>query len=55
MRVSASLVRRLARWCGSYPLVVVGLMMLACGSIANGVLLRAPPELLLLGRVHGFF
>ncbi len=42
---------RLARWSGSYPLVVAGLMMLAGGSIANGVLLQAPRELFLLGRV----
>jgi MFS family permease len=42
---------RLARWFGSYPLVVAGLTMLACGSIANGVLLDAPLELLLVGRV----
>ncbi len=42
---------RLARRFGSYPLVVTGLAMLAGGSIANGVLLHAPRELLLLGRV----
>ena len=30
---------RLARWSGSYPLVVAGLTMLAAGSIVNGVLL----------------
>src|SRR5262249_11915072 len=42
---------RLARWAGSYPLVVAGLTMLAAGSIVNGVLILAPPELLLLGRV----
>ena len=42
---------RLARWCGSYPLVVAGLTMLAGGSIVNGVLIHAPRELLLLGRV----
>ena len=42
---------RLARWSGSYPLVVAGLTMLAAGSIVNGVLLHAPPELLVLGRV----
>ena len=42
---------RLARSFGSYPLVVAGLMLLAAGSIANGVLVHAPRELLLLGRV----
>ena len=42
---------RLARWSGSYALVVAGLTMLAAGSIVNGVLLHAPPELLVLGRV----
>ena len=42
---------RLARWSGSYPLVVAGLTMLAAGSIANGVLIHAPLELLVLGRV----
>ena len=42
---------RLARWSGSYPLVVAGLTMLGAGSIVNGVLLHAPPELLVLGRV----
>jgi hypothetical protein len=42
---------RLARWSGSYPLVVAGLMMLAAGSLVNGVLLHAPRELLMLGRV----
>src|SRR5262249_44138972 len=42
---------RLARWSGSYPLVVAGLAMLGAGSIVNGVLLHAPLELFLLGRV----
>src|SRR5271156_5977724 len=42
---------RLARWCGSYPLVVAGLTMLGAGSLVNGVLPHAPPEVLLLGRV----
>jgi hypothetical protein len=42
---------RLARWSGSYPLVVVGLTMLGAGSIINGVLPYAPPELLAIGRV----
>jgi hypothetical protein len=42
---------RLASWCGSYPLVVAGLTMLAGGSIWNGMLLHAPREVLLLGRV----
>jgi MFS family permease len=42
---------RLARWSGSYPLVVSGLVLLAVGSIVNGSLLHAPRELLLLGRV----
>src|SRR5262245_6597293 len=42
---------RLARWCGSYPLVVAGLAMLGAGSLANGLLLHAPLELLVLGRV----
>jgi MFS family permease len=42
---------RLARWAGSYPLVVAGLMMLAAGSLANGVLLHAPHGLLAFGRV----
>ena len=37
---------RLARWSGSYPLVVAGLTMLGAGSLVNGVLLHAPPELL---------
>ncbi len=41
---------RLARWFGSYPLVVAGLTMLAIGSMINGVFLFAPPELLLLSR-----
>jgi MFS family permease len=44
-------VPRLARWSGSYPLVVAGLAMLAAGSLVNGVLPYASPELLLLGRV----
>jgi len=42
---------RLARWCGSYPLVVAGLAMLGTGSIVNGVLSHAPGEVLVLGRV----
>ena len=42
---------RLARWSGSYPLVVAGLTMLGAGSLVNGVLPHAPPELLVLGRV----
>jgi MFS family permease len=42
---------RLARWLGSYWLVVTGLAMLASGSAINGVLPRAPAELLGLGRV----
>src|SRR5262245_49846244 len=42
---------RLARWSGSYPVVVAGLAMLGAGSIVNGVLPRAPHELLGLGRV----
>jgi hypothetical protein len=41
---------RLARWSGSYPLVIAGLTMLAAGSLVNGVLLHAPRELLWLGR-----
>jgi MFS family permease len=41
---------RLARWSGSYPLVVGGLAMLWAGSIVNGLLLHAPFELLVLGR-----
>jgi MFS family permease len=41
---------RVARWSGSYALVVAGLTMLATGSIINGVLPRAPAELLVLGR-----
>ena len=44
-------VPRLARWSGSYPLVVAGLAMLGAGSLVNGVLPYAPPELLVLGRV----
>jgi MFS family permease len=42
---------RLARWSGSYPLVVAGLAMLGAGSLVNGLLLHAPLELFLLGRV----
>jgi MFS family permease len=42
---------RLAHWSGSYPLVVAGLTMLGTGSLVNGVLPHAPPELLALGRV----
>jgi MFS family permease len=42
---------RLARRTGSYPLVVGGLAMLAAGSFVNGLLLHAPFELLLFGRV----
>ena len=42
---------RLARWYGSYPLVVAGLTMLGAGSLVNGVLPHAPTELLVLGRV----
>jgi MFS family permease len=41
---------RLARWSGSYLLVVVGLAMLGAGALINGMLTFAPPELLLLGR-----
>jgi MFS family permease len=41
---------RLARWAGSYPLVVAGLTMVAAGSLVNGLLLLAPRELLLLSR-----
>jgi MFS family permease len=42
---------RLARWSASYPLVIVGLTMLAVGSLVNGVLIHSPPEVLVLGRV----
>ncbi len=42
---------RLARWAGSYSLVVAGLSMLATGSMINGVLPHAPAEVLALGRV----
>jgi MFS family permease len=42
---------RLARWAGSYPLVVAGLMMVAAGSFVNGLLLHLPREVLLLSRV----
>src|SRR5262249_8730396 len=42
---------RLARRFGNYPLVVAGLTMLGAGSIINGVLPFAPPELLAIGRV----
>ena len=42
---------RLARWSGSYALVVAGLTMLAFGSMVNGVLLHAPLGVLELGRV----
>jgi MFS family permease len=42
---------RLARWSGSYPLVVAGLAMLGTGSIVNGLLVYAPLEFLVLGRV----
>jgi hypothetical protein len=42
---------RLARWSGSYALVVAGLTMLALGSMVNGVLLHAPVGVLELGRV----
>jgi hypothetical protein len=42
---------RLARWAGSYTLVVAGLAMLAAGSVVNGVLLYAPRGVLELGRV----
>jgi MFS family permease len=42
---------RLARYCGSYALVVAGLAMLAAGSLANGVLPRVPSEFFVLGRV----
>ncbi len=42
---------RLARWSGSYALVVAGLTMLAIGSLVNGVLLHAPVGVLELGRV----
>jgi MFS family permease len=41
---------RLARWCGSYRLVVAGLAMLGAGSVVNGVLVHAPLELFLIGR-----
>jgi MFS family permease len=44
-------VPRLARWSGSYPLVVAGLAMLGTGSMVNGLLPHAPPELFVLGRV----
>jgi MFS family permease len=44
-------VPRLARRFGSYSLVVAGLTMLGAGSITNGVLPLAPPELLAIGRV----
>jgi MFS family permease len=46
---------RLARWSGSYPLVVGGLTMLAAGSLVNGVLRFAPPELFVLSRVLAGF
>jgi MFS family permease len=42
---------RLARWSGSYALVVAGLTMLGAGSLVNGVLIHAPSEVLVLGRV----
>ena len=42
---------RVARWSGSYPLVVAGLTMLGAGSLVNGVLAHAPAELLGLGRI----
>ena len=42
---------RLARWAGSYVLVVVGLGLLFAGSIVNGVLSSEPIEVLQLGRV----
>jgi MFS family permease len=42
---------RLARWHGSYPLVVAGLSMLGAGSLVNGVMPHAPTELLVLCRV----
>ncbi len=42
---------RLARWSGSYPLVIAGLAMLGTGSLVNGVLPHAPAVLLGLGRV----
>ena len=42
---------RLARWSGSYPLVLAGLTMLGAGSLVNGVWTHAPRELLVLGRV----
>jgi MFS family permease len=41
---------RLARLSGSYLLVVVGLVMLATGSIINGVVPHAPAEVFVLGR-----
>jgi hypothetical protein len=44
-------VPRLARRSGSYLLVVVGLVLLATGSIVNGVLLHAPMGILEFGRV----
>jgi MFS family permease len=42
---------RVARWYGSYPLVIAGLAMLGTGSLLNGVLPHAPAVLLGLGRV----
>jgi MFS family permease len=41
---------RLARWSGSYMLVVAGLTMLATGSMINGLLPRALPAVFVLGR-----
>ena len=42
---------RLARWSGSYALVVAGLTLLAVGSMVNGVLIDAPAGVLGLARV----
>jgi hypothetical protein len=42
---------RLARWTGSYMLVIVGLGLLFAGSIVNGVLSSEPIVVLELGRV----
>jgi MFS family permease len=42
---------RVARWSGSYRLVVAGLAMLGAGSLVNGAFGRAPAEVLVLGRV----
>ena len=42
---------RVARWSGSYPLVVAGLAMLGVGSLVNGMIPPTPRELLVVGRV----